>query len=269
MSGVRYENRVVAFVDVLGFGALVESSSGRPAVVEGISRALAAAQPDALQSRLYVEANWNNIREHERASARATLAAVNRAMAANHEVRISYFSDSLVLSAEADDLIATQLVVDIVGRLQMTFWRDHSLLLRGGIALGELVHVQGGQLFGPAMNCAYRMESKVAVYPRVVISEDCWAHFQSQDTFGVLAPFFHQDEQGVRGMSLAECYLQLLEHSSLFLTDARGERELRQSLKTAPSQLKTIRASMTEARIQAKYDWLIPRVGQVRARYFK
>ena len=48
------------------------------------------------------------------------------------------------------------------------------MILRGGIALGRLIHEEGGALFGPAMNEAYSLESKLAIYPRVVIADNAY-----------------------------------------------------------------------------------------------
>ena len=44
------------------------------------------------------------------------------------------------------------------------------LLIRGGLSFGQLYH-QGGVVFGEAMIDAYRLECKVAVNPRVVVSD--------------------------------------------------------------------------------------------------
>jgi hypothetical protein len=43
------------------------------------------------------------------------------------------------------------------------------LLIRGGITIGKLYH-SNGVVFGEGMVDAYRLESSVAIYPRVVIS---------------------------------------------------------------------------------------------------
>jgi hypothetical protein len=42
-------------------------------------------------------------------------------------------------------------------------------LIRGGVTIGNLYHAQG-IVFGPAMVEAYELESRTAVYPRIVVS---------------------------------------------------------------------------------------------------
>lgn len=55
-------------------------------------------------------------------------------------------------------------------RLQLDLL-DNNVIIRGGIAIGKLRHTQT-EIFGPAMNEAYYLESKIARYPRIVIYED-------------------------------------------------------------------------------------------------
>jgi hypothetical protein len=57
------------------------------------------------------------------------------------------------------------------------------LLLRGGIACGSLVHSDSA-IFGPAMNCAYVTESKIAKQPRIAIDE----------TFSLLLDELNEDQ---------------------------------------------------------------------------
>lgn len=46
------------------------------------------------------------------------------------------------------------------------------LVFRGGIAFGDVYcEKERGILFGPAVNAAYQLENKVAIYPRIVIEE--------------------------------------------------------------------------------------------------
>jgi len=48
---------------------------------------------------------------------------------------------------------------------------NKGILLRGGIAMGD-VYISGNTIFGPAFISAYDIESKLANFPRIVISPD-------------------------------------------------------------------------------------------------
>ena len=63
------------------------------------------------------------------------------------------------------------------------------MLVRGGVTIGKLHH-SGGVVFGEAMVDAYRLESRVAIYPRVVVSSRIYTLLPNreriaQDTDGI------------------------------------------------------------------------------------
>ncbi len=45
------------------------------------------------------------------------------------------------------------------------------IMIRGGVTIGDLYH-RNNIVYGPAMIEAYRLESKCAIYPRIIMSED-------------------------------------------------------------------------------------------------
>lgn len=137
----------------------------------------------------------------------------------------------------------------------------------GGITKGPLVHIQGGHLFGPALNEAYHLESKIASFPRIVMSDDCWSYFSSQPTFPTLEFFFDLDEDGYRSMSLAGAYRQILEASPMFMLNPKNAVPMLRKLADTPSRLRAIKSSFAENRVTSKYDWLIPRVEVLIERY--
>ena len=84
---------------------------------------------------------------------------------------VTQFSDSFVISAPADNPASCNLLFRALRLINVQFFFGLGMLMRGGLSIGNLVHRRGGALFGPAMNEAYAIESKAAVYPRVVVSE--------------------------------------------------------------------------------------------------
>jgi hypothetical protein len=59
-----------------------------------------------------------------------------------------------------------------IGELQLGFLLE-GILLRGGICLGETFIDEGNKIiFGPGLVKAYKLESEYAVYPRIVIDRD-------------------------------------------------------------------------------------------------
>lgn len=143
-----YEDRFIAFVDVLGFGALVQESgkegTDTGAIIKRISDAILWSR-DELEDLL----------------------------SGSSAFVFTQFSDSFVISTEASNemrrfglsqfAFAVRAVIDC--------FLGSEFVLRGGITRGQLIHTRE-LLFGPAMNRAYELESRVASVPRILFDPD-------------------------------------------------------------------------------------------------
>lgn len=144
---MKYENRIVCFIDILGFRAII----GRTKDKNG---------NDVEKEVSNVADVLNCIRE--------TLSIDEQNLSKSKIV--TQFSDSIVISfdyTESSEIFHTLLdiqhvIINLIGR---------GVLCRGGISKGSVYH-DDKLLFGPAMNNAYTLESKAANYPRVILSED-------------------------------------------------------------------------------------------------
>jgi len=130
---IQYEQRVVAFVDVLGFSNLVYSNT------------------TGLISR-YFQFVTHNFQE-----------AVSK-----HGFRFLIVSDSIVLSAP-DNKESLKLCVLVLYRLQQKLIEEEGILLRGGVSVGDLyIGEEDNVMFGPGLIKAYKLESQ-AKYPRIIL----------------------------------------------------------------------------------------------------
>lgn len=69
------------------------------------------------------------------------------------------------------------------------------ILVRGGISIGD-VYWDDHQMFGPALIDAYDLESKTAVYPRIVLSNAVTKHIR-EGKIGILgASYWREDADG-------------------------------------------------------------------------
>jgi hypothetical protein len=143
---MQYEDRVVCFLDILGFEAHVKATVGldgsddRKAIAE-LAAALADVQ-DVLD--------------------------VHRAKLIDSK-QVTQFSDSIVISFVVSEKSG------VFWTLLELLWVQIGLLLRGIICRGavsreKLVHT-ASFVFGPALVEAYKWESKAALYPRIILSE--------------------------------------------------------------------------------------------------
>lgn len=251
-----YENRFIAFIDILGFGAFVESSGNDKNIQEKIFEALNSIQSDKLSEDLYARVNEELIPPEELQAVKEIAHVFAQAGKAANPVTITYFSDSLVISALENDVIASQLVIDLVIKLKIQMWSDHGLLIRGGITLGKLTHIEGGPLYGPAMNRAYYLESKEAKYPRVLIDKQCLAKYREVETFGVFESSINKDESHSY-ISLATSLHHKFTDSSLVLSGEAVLRQFRDIYKMGPDKLNAIADSHTDEKTKSKYQWLL------------
>lgn len=137
MDCQEYRERVVGFVDILGFGDLVRR----------------ADCDDRLRADIV--------------SALRIVRSVKPPIPGDTDLRVQNFSDSLIISARdtPDGLWHLLMAIDAVANqlLQM------GVLIRGGVAVGGMLHTDE-LAFGVGVNEAYRMESTVAKVPRITLS---------------------------------------------------------------------------------------------------
>lgn len=159
-----YQDHCVAFIDILGFRELVKRSEQDQAAFEQIRMALAE------NARW---AQWYRGDKHE----------LLRGTAVS-----SGFSDHVAITGDAADVINAASTFAF-GLLQC------GVFVRGGIAIGK-VHHENGVIFGPALVGAYDLETRVAIYPRIIGSEDVVTLVHSQDDHDDFQPF-RRDVDGV------------------------------------------------------------------------
>lgn len=152
------------FIDILGFSALVSSLELNPELHDLIHWSL------------------NQIKAHK----------INSDDVDNSTSRfeVSCFSDSIVMSSDEYDLAG---IVWASGWLQIQLLRN-GILTRGGISKGKTIHAND-ILYGEGMLKAYHIESKVAVYPRIVLDPEPTFKVDKENSFSL--SFFKKDIDGL------------------------------------------------------------------------
>jgi len=136
-GSLQYEDRVVAYFDILGWGSHILEAGEDPARIARLAAAV----------RMFT----------------SHVGAVG-----DKDARITTFSDNVVFSKRyaPEDIpwFLHGIATIMLGAATFGF------LVRGGVTRGSLIHDEH-IVFGPALNRAYELESKQAVYPRVLIDE--------------------------------------------------------------------------------------------------
>lgn len=158
-----YEQRLVAFIDILGFKNIIRISendgSQLKVIMEAIEFLKTFEVPDAWNTALIEIEESAQKKELEDFDIKST-------------VRCTCFSDSVVVSVLCDDTNineATSTLISNLSLLGASLIRK-GLLIRGGICFGNLMHSDNGVVMGQSMIEAYEIESRIAKYPRIILS---------------------------------------------------------------------------------------------------
>ena len=144
-TDIVYEERLVAFLDFLGFKEWVDRSQQNSKVLAKILSAI-----DTL-SEVYDGSSFDS-------SPRG------------HDKRLTQFSDSLVISYRVSSQSSIfWMLYDLLLRIIEVTGRG--FLMRGGIAMGPMHHTEK-HVVGPALVAAHKLESVIANMPRVIVDAE-------------------------------------------------------------------------------------------------
>lgn len=134
---LRYENRLILFIDFLGFQEHIGRTITDERHLDRIAAALRALREVGMERELF------------------------------ESQQLTHFSDSVVVSFRIEETSAVFWLLNQIG-MAVIEMAGSGFLVRGAVTVGPLVHTSD-LLLGPAMVDAYRLESKVARFPRVII----------------------------------------------------------------------------------------------------
>lgn len=244
---MKYENRLIAFIDILGFKEIVYSSEKDSSKIEFLYSVL-----DYLKSWEIPE-KWNLkfVEIEEDAQKKGV---------ENFDIRSktnsTSFSDSIVVSVKIDNNVnemASTLIANLSYIGAILF--EKGILFRGGLTIGNLIHNEGGTVFGKGLIEAYQLESNNANYPRIILSNKLiqklnyplktkhnrYPYHQYLERFTDGCIGFHQ-----------MIYFQVIESSP----EMNNER-LKESLeKIRKVIIKGLDTSFENPRVFEKYKWL-------------
>ena len=165
-----YKQSIVVFLDLLGFTKLIESIDNEISNEKGIRRVFEILQLiDAFNTEdgVNISAVLSKIAVSSELKDKSIVLEKLQS-----ELKISYFSDSLVITLPYDENefdSRLSVIVLLVAHLQIELAMSN-YFSRGGIAIGRMYHKKD-IFFGKAYLAAIELE-KVAIYPRVILSSD-------------------------------------------------------------------------------------------------
>ena len=167
----NYEQRLVLFIDFLGFRAAVDRTVSEPEFLDRLINALDSIGKIGLDLDLDSQ-------------------------------RMTQFSDSVVLSYRIEEESAVFWLLNSIAFCVIELV-ERGFLLRGAVTIGDLLHNER-HVVGPAMVRAYEMESREAIFPRVIVDPDVLAiarsataeHHSEDDEEQYVRDFLSEDTDG-------------------------------------------------------------------------
>ncbi len=160
---IKYEERLVAFIDILGFKEIVKQSENDISKVELIYSVL-----DYLK-------NWEVPNKWDLRYVEIEEDAQKRGVE-NFDIRsktnITAFSDSIVVSVKIDNDVNEMFSTLIVNLAYISaILLEKGILFRGGLTIGNIIHQENGTVFGQGLIDSYKLESNNAKFPRIILSD--------------------------------------------------------------------------------------------------
>lgn len=163
-SQIEYENRITAFIDILGFKEIIKDSNKDLEKVQLLYEVLnflkSFEKPD----------KWStDIIEIEESAQYKGIDSFK----VDDSVRCTTFSDSIVVSIKVNDEFINEIASTLISNLCYvgSILIQSNILWRGGLTYGNLIHKENGIVMGQALIDAYLFESKYAKFPRIILSD--------------------------------------------------------------------------------------------------
>lgn len=144
---MNYDDRIVCFIDILSFKNIINATVNSEnkdikSEIENVNDVLLLAR-DVLDIDVPCKISKSKV--------------------------VTQFSDSIVISFNVEEESEIFYTLTEILHLIMNFVKN-GILIRGGISYGKLIHNEK-IVFGPGLISAYEMESKAALYPRVILDK--------------------------------------------------------------------------------------------------
>jgi hypothetical protein len=237
-----YEKRLVAFLDILGFTKAVKDSEEnlgkRTEIYEFIKSYSDSNHIDQCFANFY-NGNGTPCNTEERKTLREI-----------YKYSFTQFSDSFVFSVRASDRASVGFFPLLIAEfIKKAFYTG--FLIRGGVSVGDMIHEENGPAFGPAFIHAYELESRQAVFGRVVVSDEAF-QFLTGSSHGMLG-FIDTGYDQVKEITIASFINEYFQNS--------GDRRIAE-IENAIEHLEALKQRIPEGDKEA----CLPKYNYVKAR---
>ncbi len=163
LKSVKYEQRIVSFIDILGFKEIIKESEHDTSKITIIYEVL-----DFLKNQERPN-HWNL--ELIKIEEDAQRKGVNR-FDISKRTNCTCFSDSIVVSVKIENDDVNEMLSNLISNLSQLGSQLllKGILMRGGISIGNLIHHDNGVIMGPSLIEVYELEKNISRFPRIILS---------------------------------------------------------------------------------------------------
>ena len=265
-----YENRITIFIDILGFRNIISKTNTDDEYARKIFEVLNSMKSEQVGNEMFLEINETEESKKEMKELKEMQALFSKALLGKSSIKITHFSDSIVLSIGLENDMYAMSLIEYVGRLIYRLWKDFKILIRGGASVDKLVHEENGALFGPSMVKAYDFETNLSNYPRIIFDDICFRIIKNSPSYKSMEKLFlpFSGEKEVNGklikiekgleMNLSTVFNHLINSHFTFHPEKRKEvfNEINNSIK----HLTGIIEEVESQKVKAKYEYLITQI---------
>lgn len=160
---MKYENRIVLFLDILGFKNIIDKTVNKEKDIEENIEKL-YNNLTLIKVFLVEKLKQENLFFDNRTLIRDSQFTEN-----NFSLQVTQFSDSIIISFQNDNNDTLLRLIRAIQELIIKL-ANEGILSRGAISYGKLIH-NDKLIFGPALNDAYETETRAAIYPRIIMDK--------------------------------------------------------------------------------------------------
>lgn len=163
-ENLKYEKRLIAFIDILGFRELIKDSERNIATLE------------ILYEVINFYKNWEKPESWNLRTIEIEEDAQKRGLERfdlSGKSTCTCFSDSIIVSIQVSDSDINAIFSTLIANISYigSYIIQKGILFRGAITLGNIIHQDNGIILGQGFIDAYNLESKLASFPRIIISD--------------------------------------------------------------------------------------------------
>jgi hypothetical protein len=233
------KKKIILFLDVLGFKKFVcDYESHKIETIESVLNVIGETFSENIASSLFPKTRKT----------------------------VTFFSDSVVISYDdtSDNNMNFAFLIEEISKqvikCQIKLF-EYGVLIRGGLTFGNIIHTNN-KCFGTGLINAYILESKLAIYPRVLIDDEIIQFLKTRHDFEKIEKsFISKDENNIYFIDYAKQINNRQEAKNhfagfrAFFNLPKSKQELSKNEIIEQLDLLIIKNS-TEEKVKIKYSWL-------------